>query len=350
MEELNKKNIDDEKNKNLEKGAESNNESKENLKIKIGTVGNFVLAAFIILIIGTGALTYYLIHSAKNDYDKQYSEIVSNLAAIENVVEEVENEEDEKLDTVANVIDSAIDATVQDGTSTSDESAKKLMNESLVVLYNGLLLDTSEMKEVELKYIDSKKDESEKYVITYYSYENYSFKESKLGVFSTQLYDGLVKIDSVGKVAISEDYDAIPRAVKVINTIPTIVSDNNPNVSNYDSIKTLIVDLDGNGADEYILVLANKTTGYSKITLIDAKGAKVADLASIEKSKWKKDSGAEYYLSISNIETIDIDNDGIMEIILEIPHATGEPTISLLKYNNGILSGKTGIECSLLAE
>lgn len=346
MEELKKKNEDENEKTEIKEETEVNSEA-ESVKIKLGTVGNFVLLAFIILIIGTGALTYYLIHSAKDDYDKQYNEIVSNLTENQNLVDE---EETEGKDTVANIIDSAISDATSGSAVTSDESAKKLMNESLVVLYNGLILDTSKMGEITLQYIDSKKDESDKYVITYYSYENYSFKESKLGIFSSQLFDGLVKIDSVGKVAISEDYDAIPRDVKVVNTIPTIVSDNNPKVSDYDSIKTLIVDLDGNGADEYILVLANKKTGYSKITLIDSKGAKVADLASIEKSKWKKDSNAEYYLSISNIETIDVDNDGIMEIVLEIPHATGDPTISLLKYNNGVLTGKTGIECSLLSE
>ena len=339
MEELKKKNEEENK-------VDSETES---IKIKLGTVGNFVLFAFIILIIGTGALTYYLIHSAKDDYDKQYNEIVSNLTENQNLVVEDKNEVEGK-DTVANIIDSAISDVTSGSALTSDENAKKLMNESLVVLYNGLILDTSQMGEVTLQYIDSKKDESDKYVITYYSYENYSFKESKLGIFSSQLFDGLVKIDSVGKVAISEDYDAIPRNVKVVNTIPTIVSDNNPKVSDYDSIKTLIVDLDGNGVDEYILVLANKKTGYSKITLIDSKGTKVADLASIEKSKWKKDTNAEYYLSINNIEIIDVDNDGIMEIVLEIPHATGDPTISLLKYNNGVLTGKTGIECSLLSE
>ncbi len=347
MEELKKKNEDEnELNKEKTENAETNSE-KENVKIKLGTVGNFVLLAFIILIIGTGALTYYLIHSAKDDYDKQYNEIISNLSENQNIVDE---EETKGKDTVANIIDSAISDTSSGSAVTSDDSAKKLMNESLVVLYNGLILDTSKMDEVTLQYIDSKKDESDKYVITYYSYENYSFKESKLGIFSSQLFDGLVKIDSVGKIAISEDYDAIPRDVKVVNTIPSIVSENNPKVSDYDSIKTLIVDLDGNGADEYILVLANKKTGYSKITLIDSKGVKVSDLASIEKSKWKKDTNAEYYLSISNIETIDVDNDGIMEIVLEIPHATGDPTISLLKYNNGVITGKTGIECSLLSE
>lgn len=351
MEELNNKNIN-ENNEKTQEEKENNNTEKETLRIKIGTVGNFVLLAFIILVIGTGALTYYLIHSAKDDYDKQYNEIVSNLTENENIVIKDEVVEEKTSDTVANIIDSAISdaTTTNDGVATNDEAAKKLMNESLVVLYNGLILDTSKMDEVALQYIDSKKDESEKYIITYYSYENYSFKESKLGVFSSQLFDGLVKIDGVGKVAISEDYDAIPRNVKVVNTIPTIVSDNNPKVSDYDSIKTLIVDLDGNGVDEYILVLANKTTGYSKITLIDSKGSKVADLASIEKSKWKKGTNAEYYLSINNVETIDVDNDGIMEIVLEIPHATGDSTVSLLKYNNGVLTGKTGIECSLLAE
>ena len=351
MEELKNKNAD-ENNKaeaNDKKSEINTNSENESVKIKLGTVGNFVLLAFIILIVGTGALTYYLIHSAKDDYDKQYNEIISNLTENQNLLIE-EEVEDEGKDTVANIIDSAIADASSGTTTTTDENTKKLMNESLVVLYNGLLLDTSKMDEVTLQYIDSKKDESDKYVITYYSYENYSFKESKFGIFSSQLFDGLVKIDSVGKIAISEDYNAIPRNVKVVNTIPTIVADNNPKVSDYDSIKTLIVDLDGNGADEYILVLANKKTGYSKITLVDSKGAKVADLASIEKSKWKKDTNAEYYLSISNIETIDVDNDGIMEIVIEIPHATGDPTISLLKYNNGIITGKTGIECSLLAE
>ena len=279
----------DEKNESVEK-----EENAETFKMKIGTVGNFVMLAFIILLIGTAALTYYLIHAAKDDYDKQYNEIISDLTEGNLIVNETTDEEG--ANTVADIIDSAIST----GTNTSsvvstDENTKKLMNESLVVLYNGLILDTSKMDEVSLKYLDSKKDESEKYIITYYSYENYSYRESKLGTFSQQLYDGLVKIDNVGKIAISEDYEAIPRDVKVVNTVPTIVSENNAKISDYDSVKTLIVDLDGNASEEYILILANKTTGFSKITLIDSKGAKVADLASIEKSKWKKAANTEYY-------------------------------------------------------
>lgn len=331
---------------NEKKEQQNENKQKvntETTKVKIGTLGNFVLVAFIILIIGTGALTYYLIHTAKNDYDKQYNDLVSNLP---------QNETANEVDTVANILDSAITQVTNQTTNTTitDDSEKKLMNESLVVLYNGLILDTSKMDEVALQYIDSTAVESDKYVITYYSYENYSKKESSLGILSSQVYDGLAKIDGVGKIAISEDYDAIPREIKVVNTIPTIVSDNNSEIKDFDRNKTLIVDLDGNGIEEYILILANRTTGFSKIMAIDSQGKKIADLASIEKSKWGKDANAEYYLSISNVEVLDVDNDGIMEIILEIPHATGNPTISLLKYNNGVMQGKTDIKCSLLAE
>ncbi len=333
---------DNEKSEIQKEKKQDNAEKFETTKLKIGTLGNFVLATFIIIVIGTGALTYYLIHTAKMDYDKKYSDLTSNIP---------ENESKNEVDTLANMIDSALTATNQtSNTTVTDSSEKKLMNESLVVLYNGLILDTSKMDEVTLQYIDSTAVESDKYVITYYSYENYSKKESSLGMLSSQVYDGLAKIDGVGKIAISEDYEAIPRAVKVVNTVPTIVSDNNLEIKDFDTIKTLIADLDGNGTEEYVLILANRTTGFSKIMAIDSQGKKIADLASIEKSKWKKDANTEYYLSITNVEIIDVDNDGIMEIVLEIPHATGNPTISLLKYNNGVMQGKTDIKCSLLSE
>lgn len=350
-EEINSKKEQQEiKSENKKDEKEADKFESEPIKIKIGTVGNFIFAAFIVLILGTGALTYYLIHQEK----ESVSEIVSNLP--ENLVNTSVQDDNtnEVVDSIANIIDSAIaDATNQTGNNsavTDGSNTRKFLNEELVVLYNGLILDTSKMDEVTLKYIDNTNDAADKYVITYYNYQNYSFKEQKLGTLSTQLYEGLVKIDNVGKVAISEDYEAIPRPIKVVNTVPTIVLDNNPNVSDYTNVKTLIVDLDGNQTDEYILILANKKTGFSKITLVDSKGAKINDLASIEKSKWKKDSTAEYYLNINNVEILDVDNDGIMEIMVEIPQATGNPTVSLLKYNNGVLQGKTGIECSLVVD
>ena len=318
-----------------------NVENKAEFKTKLGTIGNFLLAILIILIFLTGSLIFYLIQSEK---------VTNNTNEI--IIDTIANSE-EKPQTIANIIDSALanvttSATVEPTITETD--SRKIMNEKLIVLYNGLILDVSKMDEIELQYITAHSDEKEKYIITYSNYENYRFKDTTLGILSQPLYDGLLKLENVGKIAISEDYNAIPRNIKVVNTIPTIILENNKNLSEYDTVKTLIVDLDGNGVNEYILVLANKKTGYSKIALLDSKGINIANLASIEKSKWNQKTNTEYYLSINNVEIIDVDNDGIMEILLEIPHSIGNPTISLLKYKNGELQGKKEIECSLVEE
>lgn len=327
----------DEKNK---QNAEQNSESK-NLAQKLGNVLLFIVGA---LIVFTGSILYYLIYTNSQELALE-NQIENNKVNVENF--------DASNTTVAEVISNVID--VQNNTATAtnttvtttDASNRKVQNEKLVVLYDGLLLDTSEMKQVELKYIDSTNTEKDKYVITYYNYENYGFKDSGLGSLSTQVYDGLLKITNVGKIAISESYEAIPRPIQVVNAIPTIISDNNK-LSDYDTVKAIITDLDGNGTDEYILILANKTTGYSKISFVDSTGSKLTDLAYIEKSKWGQVSEQGYYLSISNVQIVDIDNDGVMEILVEIPKYEGEPDISLVKYKNGELQGTTNIECSLL--
>jgi hypothetical protein len=348
QQEENEKNKKDSSTKKNEKQKEDD-EKKEKFQKSIRRIGNFLLTVIVTLIIGTGALVYYLSHT--NDENISVSDLFQN-----SINNNVTNESSDESVALGNIIDSAVSSVTNTTTNTTttntidtvDVGSRKVLNENMIVLYNGLLLDTSKMDKVELKYIDNSSTDKEKYEITYYSYEKFKLVDSGLGTLSSQIYDGLIKIENVGKVAVSEDYDAVPRAVKVVNSIPTIVSDNNPKLSNYDLKKALIVDLDGNGTDEYILVLANTTTGYSKITLVDSKGAKVDDLAYIEKSKWESVLTEEYHLSINNVEILDIDNDGIMEILIEIPKYEGEPSISLLKYKSGDLTGTTNIECSLL--
>ena len=52
------------------------------------------------------------------------------------------------------------------------------------------------------------------------------------------------------------------------------------------------------------------------------------------------------YVDLDTTEYIDIDNDGIMEIIVEIPVYEGEK-ISVLKYDNGKLMGETNVQASV---
>ena len=128
---------------------EVNNENKEpTIKIKIGTVGNFMLAFFVVLIIGTGSLTYYLIHNAKNDYDRQYNEILSNITQTQQVEE---NTTEENVSSIGDLIDSALSNVVADtstdttNTNTLIDSTdtRKTANQELVVLYKGLILDNA---------------------------------------------------------------------------------------------------------------------------------------------------------------------------------------------------------------
>ena len=66
-------------------------EQYEGFKVKIGTVGNFVFVAFILLILATAGLIYFLIHSEKENYD----ELVSNLnnVSLEEMVDDNTNNE-----------------------------------------------------------------------------------------------------------------------------------------------------------------------------------------------------------------------------------------------------------------
>lgn len=299
---------------------DTNKDKKTPLNIKLG---NFLLIILVILIVFTGSLVYYMIwvsNHTNNDIE-------------ENLIEE------NKI-TNTNLATDTLNTVV-----TNNEIVR---NENLIVLYNGLILDTAKMGKKQLEYIDDADIYKDKYVITYYNYENFSLKNLSLGILSEPIYEGCLGIENVSKIAISEEYNAIPREIKVINSIPEIVLNKNSNLGNFDSTKVIIADLDGNGTEEYVLILANKITGYSKIMLVDATGVKVADLAYIEKNKWESITTEEYYLSLSNIEIIDIDKDGVMEILIEIPIYEGAPDISLLKYKNGELQGDKNIECSLL--
>lgn len=266
------------------------------------------------------------------------------------VVQNITDTNSAEVDTIANMINTVVATNTVGNTTvdTTDATNRKVMNENLIVLYNGLILDVTKMDRVELKYIDSSSSEKDKFVITYSNYENFAYVDSTLGKLSQPIFDNLLGIEGVGKIAISESYNAIPKQIKVINTLPTVILDNNAKLTEFDTVKTILADLDVNGTDEYITILANKKTGYSTISLYDGTGKIVADLAYIEKSKWNQTTHAEYYLSLDNVNILDVDNDGTMEILVEIPKYEGEPSVSLLKYKNNELSGKTNIECSLL--
>jgi len=310
------------------KDTKENEKQETNKKINFQSLGNIFLLIILVLIIGNAILINSLLNSSENE--------IENTTAENNITNEAE------VDTIANIINEV----VSNNTSNTTINTNKIQNEKLIVLFDGLLLDTTKMDLVSPDYIKVDDPEKDKYVITYYNYENFAFKDSSLGKISEEVYEGSARIDGVGKVAISEEYNAIPREVKVVNTLPTIVLENNE-LSQYDSVKTIVTDLDGNGTNEYIAILANKKTGYSKITLYDNTGKLVASLADFEKSR-SLNPDNEWYFSLDEVNVIDIDNDNVMEILIEVPRYEGTSSVSLLKYKNNELTGKTNVECTML--
>lgn len=333
-------------NKEIKENENTVNESKKTEETSKATkILNFLLAIIVVITVIAGSIIYYSLYTYTGEDVpvNNKEEDVSTVADILNTVV-TSNEDEEK-----NEIPTQNPPTGNPTVTTGEADNRKVLNESIIVLYDGLILDSEKMDLVQLKYIDSSKDTKDNYVITYYNYENYGYKNSTLGTLSPQVLDGLVKINNVGKVAISEKYEAIPRDIQVINSIPAVVLDNNPDFSKYDTKKTIITDLDGNETNEYIVILANKNTGESKIVLVQSTGFVKAVLAKMDKSGWDSIAIDGYYLSYSNIEILDIDNDGIMEIVFEVPSQESIPSqISLLKYKNGELSGKTDLVCSLV--
>ena len=317
-----------------------NNDIKNNKESLSKKVLNIFLAIIVIITVIIGSVIYYQLYkySSEEIVNTDSTNEASTVAEILNTV----------IDSNSTNTNSSNTSSGNTTISTSDADSRKVLNEEIIVLYDGLVLNVSEMKVVDLQYIDNSSTEKENYVITYYNYENFGFSDSSLGILSSQVLDGLVKIDNVGKVSISESYDAIPRDIQVINSIPAVVLDNNSDFANYDTRKTIISDLDGNGTNEYIVILSSTTTGESKIVLVESTGFIKATIATMNKAGWENVSTDGYYLSYSNIEILDVDNDGIMEILFEVPTTSSIPTqVSLLKYNNGDLTGTTDLACTL---
>ena len=111
-----------------------------------------------VLIVGNALLIYYMMNLS------DYSGKIENLTEEKNVV----SNQTEEVDTIANLLNTVVTTNNTTNSTTveaTDASNRKVMNENLIVLYNGLILDTTKMDQVELKYIDNTSVDKDKYEI-----------------------------------------------------------------------------------------------------------------------------------------------------------------------------------------
>ena len=118
-------------------------------------------------------------------------------------------------------------------------------------------------------------------------------------------------------------------------------------------------DLDGDNKKEYLVCTTleyaegeigdGKPEASSDIMLFDSNYSKVAELVSIPDGFWdsiRKTDDNKRLLKLEDVTYADIDNDGIMEIIIETPVWEGR-AVNVYKYKNGEIYGPTDYQINL---
>lgn len=299
---------------------------------KKGSLSTVFLVIAIILIIAMGGLMYFL----KMESDKQIAELENNAIELQETIDDLQG----KIDAVSNIV--------------NDNSNSNTQTEENIILYNGIeIAKTTGIQTV--SDMEIKAEANKKYNTTYHNYEKGKYEGTTKGSFGEETFEGFSVVNNVKKIAMTQKYNAIPREFKIIEELPEQLKD----MADYSSVDINEIDLDGDGKNEYIVCY---TVNYQKgqigdgepqassgIMLFDYSYKKVVDLVTLENGFWAniKEEDKKIFLELDNVEYIDIDNDGNMEIIIEVPTYEGTE-ISILKYSDNNVEGETNLKASVL--
>lgn len=220
-----------------------------------------------------------------------------------------------------------------------------------IILYKGL--DFSDGKNLnDITYNEANK---KKYEIEYFNYENGEKLEKSKGNL-VETYEGISAVENVKKIAISVEYDAIPRRYTTIEGLPKELYE----LADCNKVEIQSVDLDGDGKKEYIVASnsyaspedydTDTYTNYSDISLYDNKFKKIATLIKA-KNQYREVDGkitSEFFCSLDDVEYIDIDDDGIMEVLVDLNYWENIG-VNSYKYKDGKITGETEREINPLA-
>ncbi len=153
----------------------------------------------------------------------------------------------------------------------------------------------------------------------------------------------------------TKKYNDLQRSYPRINKLPKELMD----MADCTNVDIDSIDLDNDGKEEKVVCYTVSYTegqigdgepqAFSGIILFDSNYKKIADLATLDDGFWGgiKEEHQKIFFSLDETEYIDIDNDNIMEIILNVPTYEGL-RISIFKYSNGIIEGKTDLKASVM--
>lgn len=219
-------------------------------------------------------------------------------------------------------------------------------NTDYILLYNGFEIEKNAGAQY-MKYKELTDENTAKYSINYYNYNNNNFTGVSKGNFGKEIEYGIYsKVYNVDGIATSQKFDLFPRKIEKVENIPAKIKNKD------NEIKTTLVkiDLDGDNKFEYIAVETKKydvdlSEGFIKPGVMEYSSTVILYNENFEKIDTLitiNDDYAdtiEYFTDIDDIKFLDIDNDGIVEILVEFPVWEGPVGVSIYKYNNGKLEG-----------
>lgn len=227
-------------------------------------------------------------------------------------------------------------------------------SEENIVLYKGIQIATKPGVQ-NLLDMEVNDESNKKYNTTFYNYENGKYEGATIGEFGEETYEGVSVVQNVKRIAMTQKYNAIPRNYTTIEELPKQLID----MADCSSVDIQSIDLDNDGKTEYLICYTvnyaegeigdGEPEASSGIMILDFNYKKIADLVLLENGFWgniKKEDN-KIFLSLNDVEYVDIDNDGIMEVIINVPTYEGSK-ISIIEYNNGNIEGETDLIASVL--
>ena len=231
----------------------------------------------------------------------------------------------------------------------SINGAKNIEHEEKnMILYNGLRLNPV----VGAQWLDNMEYTSENkalYETKYYNYDKRVYYGVSQGEF-LEVYENWGIVGNIEKIAMTKDYNAIPRMAESYNGLPQKLMD----MADCTTVDIEGIDLDNDGKKEYVVCYTwNYSEGEiegapyasSGIMLFDSEFNKIANMVHLSDGFWGNIRTEDFkvFLGLDRVEYIDIDNDGIMEIIIDVPTYEGTK-VSIVKYCNGIYAGASDLE------
>lgn len=214
------------------------------------------------------------------------------------------------------------------------------------VLFDGMEIsrDICMQTLTSMKYTEENKT---KYNKTYYNYDGVIYKGEKKGTLEQVEEDGYV-VNNLSELAFSRYYDVITRSCDILSEIPNELLEKQDYLRNAKKVSVIASDIDGEGNLEYV-VAYEKDEMFSEIILCNNNFDKIATLITLENSYWANKKEEEYYkpLTLNNIYCVDINEDGIMEILERIPTYEGI-TLNTIRVIDGDIEGNIDVKATML--